>query len=42
MMELLAPAGGPEQLRTAIRFGADAVYGGLNRFGLRAAAGNFD
>ena len=40
-MELLAPAGGPEQLRAAVRFGADAVYGGLNRFGLRAAAGNF-
>lgn len=42
MMELLAPAGGLEQLRAAVRFGADAVYGGLKRFGLRAAAGNFD
>ena len=42
MMELLAPAGGMEQLKAAVRFGADAVYGGLNRFGLRAAAGNFD
>ena len=41
MMELLAPAGGMEQLRAAVRFGADAVYGGLNRFGLRAKAGNF-
>lgn len=41
MMELLSPAGGPGQLRAAVRFGADAVYGGLNRFGLRAAAGNF-
>ena len=40
-MELLSPAGGMEQLRAAVRFGADAVYGGLNRFGLRAAAGNF-
>ena len=42
MMELLAPAGGMEQLKAAVRFGADAVYGGLNRFGLRASAGNFD
>ena len=41
MMELLAPAGGMEQLRTALRFGADAVYGGLRRFGLRASADNF-
>ena len=42
MMELLSPAGGLEQLKAAVRFGADAVYGGLNRFGLRASAGNFD
>ena len=41
MMELLAPAGGMEQLRAAARFGADAVYGGLSRFGLRAKADNF-
>ena len=39
--ELLAPAGGMEQLRAALRFGADAVYGGLPAFGLRAYAGNF-
>lgn len=39
--ELLAPAGGLTQLKTAVRFGADAVYGGLNRFGLRSFAGNF-
>ena len=39
---MLAPAGGPEQLRAAVRFGADAVYGGLNRFGLRSKADNFD
>ena len=39
--ELLAPAGGMAQLRAALRFGADAVYGGLPRFGLRAFAGNF-
>lgn len=41
-MELLAPAGGMEQLKAALRFGADAVYGGLSRHSLRAAAGNFD
>lgn len=39
--ELLAPAGGMPQLRAAIHFGADAVYGGLQKFGLRAFAGNF-
>lgn len=39
--ELLAPAGGPEQLRAALRFGANAVYGGLSDYGLRAAAANF-
>ncbi len=36
--ELLAPAGGMSQLKAALRFGADAVYGGLPRFGLRASA----
>ena len=41
MMELLSPAGGMEQLQAAVRFGADAVYGGLKKFGLRASAGNF-
>ena len=41
-MELLAPAGGMEQLAAAVRFGADAVYGGMKRYGLRAFAGNFD
>ena len=41
MMELLAPAGGTAQLKAALRFGADAVYGGLKRFGLRSAAENF-
>ena len=39
--ELLAPAGDPEKLSAALRFGADAVYAGGSRFGLRAAAGNF-
>ena len=39
--ELLAPAGGMSQLKAAVRFGADAVYGGLPRFGLRASADLF-
>ena len=39
--ELLAPAGGMAQLKAALRFGADAVYGALPEFGLRAFAGNF-
>lgn len=42
MMELLAPAGGPETLRTAILYGADAVYLGGEMYGLRAKAKNFD
>lgn len=40
-MELLAPVGGMEQLRAAVRFGANAVYGGMRSYGLRAFAGNF-
>ena len=40
--ELLCPAGTMDALRTALHFGADAVYGGMKRFGLRAFAGNFD
>lgn len=39
--ELLAPAGGWEQLRAAIRFGADAVYLATDKFGLRQRADNF-
>lgn len=39
--ELLAPAGSMEKLKVAIRYGADAVYLGGNRFSLRARAGNF-
>lgn len=39
-MELLAPAGSFEKLKTALQYGADAVYCGLNRFSLRAAADN--
>ena len=40
--ELLAPAGGPEALRTAVLYGADAVYLGGSQYGLRAKARNFD
>lgn len=40
-LELLAPAGGPEQLRAAIRFGANAVYLAGKRWGMRARANNF-
>lgn len=39
--ELLAPAGDLEKLRTAIVYGADAVYLGGQAFSLRAGAGNF-
>lgn len=38
--ELLAPAGNLEKLETALRYGADAVYCGLEQFSLRALAGN--
>ena len=40
-LELLAPVGGMEQLYAAVRFGANALYGGMERYGLRAYAGNF-
>lgn len=39
-MELLAPAGDLEKLKTAIDYGADAVYFGGQSFSLRAGAGN--
>ena len=39
--ELLAPAGGMEQLFYALRFGADAAYLAADRFGLRQRADNF-
>ena len=42
MTELLAPAGNFEKLKAALRFGADAVYMGGKRFGMRSAADNFD
>ena len=40
-IELLVPAGSLELLKTAIDYGADAVYIGGEAFGLRAKAKNF-
>ncbi len=40
-MELLAPAGNMECLKTAISFGADAVYFAGKQFGARSFADNF-
>ena len=41
-LEVLSPAGNMEKLKTAVYFGADAVYFAGKSFGLRAFAGNFD
>ena len=41
MTELLSPAGNPEKMRAALRYGADAVYLAGTCFGMRAAADNF-
>ena len=41
-MELLAPVGDKQKLIMAVHYGADAVYLGGTRFGLRTFAGNFD
>ncbi len=40
--ELLAPAGDMERLKTAVRFGADAVYLAGKEFGMRSSSPNFD
>ena len=40
-LEILAPAGGPQQLRAAVRSGADAVYLGATSFSARSGAQNF-
>ena len=40
--ELLAPAGDLQRAKTAIRYGADAVYLGGKRFSLRSRASNFE
>ena len=42
MTELLSPAGNPEKMRAALRYGADAVYLAGTCFGMRAAADNFN
>ena len=41
-VELLAPAGDMEKLKTAIYFGADAVYFAGKNYGLRAFGNNFE
>lgn len=41
MPEILAPAGDMERLEAALNFGADAVYGGGDEFGMRASPKNF-
>lgn len=40
-MEILSPAGNPDKLKTALQYGADAVYCGIGKFSLRTAADNF-
>lgn len=40
-VEILAPAGNFEKLKTAIQYGADSVYLAGQRFGLRAGGKNF-
>ncbi|MCB0321068.1 MAG: hypothetical protein KDD60_09090, partial [Bdellovibrionales bacterium] len=39
--ELLVPAGNSEKLKVAVLYGADAVYLGGQRYGLRAMSENF-
>ncbi len=41
MIELLAPAGNMEKLKTALYYGADACYFAGRQFGMRAMSGNF-
>ncbi len=41
-IELLAPAGDLNRLKTAVRYGADAVFIGGKIFSLRSRASNFD
>ena len=40
-VEVLSPAGDPAKLRTAVTYGADAVYMAGKNFGLRALSDNF-
>lgn len=39
--EIMAPVGGEEQLKAAVRLGADAVYFGMQNFNARRNADNF-
>jgi putative protease len=41
-VELLAPGGNLEKIKTAINYGADAVYAGYKQFSLRSRAGNLN
>lgn len=41
-IELLSPAGDTERLKLAVKFGADAVYVGGSKFGMRSNPSNFD
>lgn len=41
-IEILAPAGSPQQLEAALRSGADAVYLGMGSMNARRSAANFD
>ena len=40
-LEVLSPAGDFERLRTAVQYGADAVYLAGKQFGMRASQANF-
>ena len=40
-MELLAPAGNLDKLKTAVLYGANAVYLAGQKFSLRGASDNF-
>ncbi len=41
-LELVSPAGSPDQLKAAVNAGADAVYLAYEKYGARASAENFD
>lgn len=41
-IELLSPAGDFERLKLAVKFGADAIYVGGSKFGMRSNPSNFD
>ncbi len=41
-VELLSPGGNLEKIKTAINYGADAVYCGYEKFSLRSRAGNLN